>query len=221
MLKIYYKVNNIYLSVEYVGINVGKPIIVIDLNGCSRNCNWCTHNDDSYFKNIINMNLEDIIYRISDYNTFNVKITGGEPTEQEHLYELVSTLKDFNYIVTIETNGDIDHKAFELADILIIDIKSYSASTSTTKYKHIQQVKKKYKKLILKGVIQNQADIDFYHSNFRNEDLWLFKEENKGRTELITERLLLNFNWRICFKTDRLVGLDFDTIYRKKYLKND
>lgn len=214
----YLRVKAIYYSIEYVGDDIGKPIIVIDLFGCSRKCNWCNHNQISYNngeRGYIDYTIEDILYRVSEYNNTAVKITGGEPTEQENLTSLVKVLKECNYKVSLETNGDVDHKSFSLVDNLIVDIKPYS-SGKKTELTQIDKLKR-YKGLILKGIIQNQADIDYYQSNFNIDDLWLFREESNGNIENIVDRLVLNPNWRLSFRIDKIAGFDFDKVYKKIY----
>lgn len=219
ILSINFKVKSIYYAIEYVGTNIGKPIVILDLHGCTRKCKWCYKNERNYFdgiKGYINLDIEDILNNVSEYNSTNIKITGGEPTEQNNLYELVKTLKLIGYKVTLETNGERDDKAFEIVDALIVDIKPYSAG-KLTELERIDELKARYHNLILTGTIQTQADIDYFQSNFRVDDLWLFKEEKLGRSEYILERLMLNDNWRISFRTDKLAGIDFNKIYKKIY----
>ena len=91
----------IFKSIQGEGGLQGVPSILIRMFGCNLNCSWCDTNTLKYQE----MSVMEIINKIKSFNCKNVIITGGEPTIQINLNELILLLKSYGYHVTVETNA--------------------------------------------------------------------------------------------------------------------
>lgn len=98
-----YKINEIFESIQGEGFYSGTPVIFVRLAGCSMGCEWC---DTKYCQEVhYSLTAEQIISHLErHFVKKRVVITGGEPFEQD-LEQLVNTLRDNHYEVSIETNG--------------------------------------------------------------------------------------------------------------------
>jgi len=102
------RVTQVVKTIQGEGLNLGKPCLLIRLEGCNLKCPWC----DSKFTNKKNSGKEiDIVKLINDYNTVkhsylnHIMITGGEPLlYQKEVNEIINSVsKNINF--EIETNG--------------------------------------------------------------------------------------------------------------------
>jgi pyruvate formate lyase activating enzyme len=108
----------------------GKVAAVVFTQGCNFKCGFC-HNpelvppgatgiiDDDYFFNFLKVRAGKLD---------GVVITGGEPTIQSDLYEVISKIKALGYSVKLDSNGtnpDILEKLLgdKLLDYVAMDIK--------------------------------------------------------------------------------------------------
>ncbi len=103
----YLQVQEIFLTLQGEGPNVGTPAIFIRLGGCNLACDFCDTEFDSYQE----MSLKDILLQIQNILQKNPKIrlaviTGGEPMRQP-ITKLCQELQNIDLKVQIETNGTI------------------------------------------------------------------------------------------------------------------
>lgn len=99
------KVCEIFYSIQGEGELAGYPTIFIRLTGCNLRCRYC---DTEYaFYEGKEMGIDDIIERIKRYRSRYVCVTGGEPLLQREVLDLMETLLEDGYIVSLETNGSI------------------------------------------------------------------------------------------------------------------
>ena len=96
-----YHLHAMFSSLQGEGRNVGRPATFVRFSGCNLACKWCdTHKDER-----MTLTAEDIVRKVGEHSNKSVIITGGEPTIQRELGELVGALKDAGYWVALETNG--------------------------------------------------------------------------------------------------------------------
>ncbi len=95
-----YKINEIFMSMQGEGANLGKKVIFIRFSGCNMACPWCDTNHQTFE----NISIDDIYKKISQYDCNSIIITGGEPTIYD-LSPLLSFLKSKNYWIGIESNA--------------------------------------------------------------------------------------------------------------------
>jgi len=100
------KIQEIFVSVQGEGLNIGIPMTFIRLHGCSMGCNFCdtkeTWKSDIYKE----MPIHEIMTAVLAHKVRWACITGGEPMEQD-IMELILALKAAGIAVALETNGSI------------------------------------------------------------------------------------------------------------------
>jgi len=107
------KISEIYESIQGEGTNAGKPAIFLRTALCNLTCSWCDtkytwdwENYD-YKKEVIEMSINEIKEKITQFSITHLVITGGEPLlQQKELISLLSLLGT-KYYVEIETNCTI------------------------------------------------------------------------------------------------------------------
>lgn len=95
-----YPINEIFLSYQGEGFNIGRKCMFIRLSGCNLQCPYC---DTEHQKHKI-LTIEDIIDEIRQHDCENIVITGGEPTIYR-LRPLLYELKELGKWIALETNG--------------------------------------------------------------------------------------------------------------------
>ena len=91
----FFKVNEIFFSIQGESMFMGKPTIFLRFTGCPFDCSYC---DTTYaFTEGTKMSIDEILNSIVNYKTRYVCITGGEPLVQPHLHDLTNILLDKNW----------------------------------------------------------------------------------------------------------------------------
>ncbi len=149
-------INEIFYSIQGESLTAGEPTIFIRLAGCPLRCSYC---DTSYaFKDGKVISFENIISKISDYNTSFVTVTGGEPLAQKNCYTFLDLLQN-KFCVSLETSN-----AFPIQDInknvtIILDVKTprsnESESNIEANYNHLKNNDQ------IKFVICDKTDYDW------------------------------------------------------------
>ena len=116
------KVFEIFYSLQGESSRVGLPTIFIRLSGCPMRCHYC---DTAYaFQGGLMMGMDDIMSSIKKYDTRYVTVTGGEPLAQKEVLNLLKTLADSDYEVSLETGGGLSIKEVDPRVKIILDIKT-------------------------------------------------------------------------------------------------
>lgn len=103
----------------------GLPTVFVRLTGCPLRCNYC---DTEYaFHGGEKKSLDDIVTRIASYQTPYVTVTGGEPLAQPECLELLDTLVNNDYRVSLETSGALDISMVNPQVVKIMDLKTPSS----------------------------------------------------------------------------------------------
>ncbi len=96
-----YPVVEIFASVQGEGYNTGKEVVFLRLGGCNLSCPWC----DTAYLDFETENEDDVVTRVTAFQTKALILTGGEPLIQEGLESLLSRFKELGYWIGVETNG--------------------------------------------------------------------------------------------------------------------
>jgi len=99
------KVNEIFYSLQGEGFLAGVPSVFIRLAGCPLRCRWC---DTKYAWDETageDYSISEITQAVQQWPCKFVVITGGEPTVNPDLPQLVQELKASGKHITIETAG--------------------------------------------------------------------------------------------------------------------
>lgn len=116
------KINEIFFSIQGESSWAGYPTVFVRTSGCHLRCTYC---DTTYaYHEGQLMSVGDIVEKIKSYPAHYVCITGGEPLLQQNIYELMSTLCDLGYNVSLETSGDKDCASVDARVKKIIDVKT-------------------------------------------------------------------------------------------------
>ncbi len=121
--KLKFNVNEIYKSIQGEGTRSGLIFTFIRLQGCLLRCSWCDTPYALERKEVKTLMNGDRIYsEILDLNCKRIMLTGGEPLEQEDVFEFINFLCDEGYEVVIETNGQVlcdkvDNRAIKILDM--------------------------------------------------------------------------------------------------------
>ena len=99
-----YELVEIFESLQGEGRNMGRPCVFIRFAGCNLKCPWC----DTNVKKRFSLSLEDLLKEVKGFKAKSVILTGGEPTIQKDMPELVAALRREGYWVAVETNGTQD-----------------------------------------------------------------------------------------------------------------
>jgi len=158
-VRIKMKINEIFYSLQGEGIWTGLPNVFIRITGCNLRCSFC---DTKYaYYEGEEMEIKQIINKISKYNCKFICLTGGEPLIQDETLDLIKALVLKNYEIYLETNGSIDIKnIINISNLIIsLDIKCPSSNMQGNNYlDNIDLLKKKDQ---LKFVIKDNEDYEY------------------------------------------------------------
>lgn len=103
-----YQVVEIFQSINGEGQRAGERAAFVRMKGCNLACSYCDTswaNEPEAFCQ--NLNIEEILDRLSEFQVGNVTVTGGEPLLQKEIGSLLKALAAEGYRVEIETNGSV------------------------------------------------------------------------------------------------------------------
>ncbi|MGO9138422.1 MAG: radical SAM protein [Syntrophales bacterium] len=154
------KVNEIFYSVQGESSYAGKPCVFVRLTGCNLRCSYC---DTRYaYEEGEDLEIEEIINRITSHRCILVEITGGEPLIQKDTPLLIQKLLDMGFEVLLETNGSMDISVIDDRCVKILDIKC--PSSGETNKNDVENLKRLQTKDEIKFVIGNREDYDYAKS---------------------------------------------------------
>ena len=118
-------ITEIFHSLQGETSQSGVPFAFIRLTGCNLRCTYC---DSAYaFKGGKKMSESEILDTIAPFQVKNVLLTGGEPLLQRQTPSLAKRLAENNYIVSIETHGEVSIEGVAPLARIIMDIKTPSS----------------------------------------------------------------------------------------------
>lgn len=98
----FYRVNEIFYSLQGEGFWTGTPMVFLRLSGCNLKCPFCD-TDHAAFREMAVDEIVDEIQKTGN-NCGRVCITGGEPSLQLE-GELIGALHRAGFRIHLETNG--------------------------------------------------------------------------------------------------------------------
>lgn len=204
----YYKVKEIFRTLQGEGYWVGKPAIFIRFSGCNlwsgkeadrstAACQFC----DTDFVGGERMTATEICEAASSLwgkehreQRFCV-LTGGEPAIQVD-YQLIATLKRFEFFIAIETNGT--KRINEIVDWITVSPKANSLPLVQQKGDEIKLVHPQI------GVDPRQFDdLDFSHRFLQPMD----GVDAEANTKSAIDYCLSNPKWRLSVQTHKILGI--------------
>jgi 7-carboxy-7-deazaguanine synthase len=151
-------VNEIFLSIQGEGKEIGRPTVFIRLTGCNLRCNWC---DTEYaFYEGKKMSVEEVLDEVDRYGIKRVCITGGEPLlQRDEVLVLVDALLSRGYEISIETNGSLPIDGIHENVLISMDWKTPSSGESEKMLE--SNLKFLREKDQLKFVIADERDYEY------------------------------------------------------------
>ena len=151
------KIYEIFHSLQGETSRVGLPTVFVRLTGCPMRCTYC---DTEYaFSGGGNMQIAEILSKVSEFGTQYVTVTGGEPLAQKECYTLLQVLCDAAYSVSLETGGAMDIVPVDARVSIILDIKTPASNEEKNMlWGNVEHVKATDE---IKFVICNRADYDW------------------------------------------------------------
>lgn len=152
------RITEIFYSLQGESSTIGKPTLFVRLTGCPLRCVWC---DTEYaFTGGDYWQIEELIEKIESFKPQHICVTGGEPLAQKQpCEELMRTLCDKGYRVSIETSGAIDVAAVDARVTKVMDLKAPdSGEMSKNLYSNIEHLDKSDE---VKFVIMSRRDYDW------------------------------------------------------------
>ena len=119
-----YRLHSIFTSLQGEGRNTGRPATFIRFADCNLRCPWC----DTHRTVHLNLSLGELLLKVKHREKRFVILTGGEPSIQPGLSQLVRALKDGGHVVAMETNGLESPPEPELFDYIACSPKATYAS---------------------------------------------------------------------------------------------
>lgn len=151
------KIYEIFYSLQGETSRFGLPTVFVRLTGCPMRCSYC---DTEYaFSGGSNMEIGDILSKVAEFGTRYVTVTGGEPLAQKQCHDLLKSLCDANYSVSLETGGAIDIAPVDKRVSVILDIKTPASNEEKNMlWANLAHVKSSDE---IKFVLCNRADYEW------------------------------------------------------------
>jgi 7-carboxy-7-deazaguanine synthase len=116
------KITEIFYSLQGEARDAGRPTVFIRLTGCPLRCVYC---DSEYaFYGGEWKAIEQVMEQVASHGTPYVCVTGGEPLAQKRCQELLNSLCEAGYQVSLETSGAIDVSQVDERVSRVLDIKT-------------------------------------------------------------------------------------------------
>lgn len=201
-----FRIVEIFESLQGEGYNTGMPAIFIRFAGCNLDCPWC----DTDFRHYQRMSFEQIVHQVTSYQSKNIIITGGEPTLQTKLPELLTYLKNKGYFIAIESNGL--RSVYPEIDYIALSPKFYYRQ----RYHTLQQPTADE----IRIVVEDHPDmLDFcleMEQRIKASRYYLSPCEQEGQMNLLSTLRLLgqlnqarqNNKWQLSLQTHKLAGIE-------------
>ncbi|MEE4173477.1 MAG: 7-carboxy-7-deazaguanine synthase QueE [Xanthomonadales bacterium] len=116
------KITEIFHSLQGEARDAGWPTVFIRLTGCPLRCTYC---DSEYaFFGGKWMHFHEILAETRRHGVRHVCVTGGEPLAQKRCHQLLETLCDEGFDVSLETSGAIDISGVDTRVSRVLDLKT-------------------------------------------------------------------------------------------------
>jgi len=107
-----YGLVEIFESLQGEGRHTGRPCVFVRFAGCNLSCPWC----DTDVARRFEASLGEIVDEVKGFRARSVVLTGGEPTLQDGMPELVAALREAGFWTAVETNGTNDAEWLQFVD---------------------------------------------------------------------------------------------------------
>lgn len=117
------KINEIFLSIQGEGLQIGVPTLFIRAAGCDLRCIWCDTPYALLESQGTDWDVERVIGEVEKRGCRHVCITGGDPLMQkEECIDLVRRLIRSRYSVVLETSGAYSLEGLPESELLVVSM---------------------------------------------------------------------------------------------------
>ena len=157
------KLTEIFHSLQGEADSVGIPTVFVRLTGCPLRCQYC---DTAYaFHGGEWWEASAIIERVRQLGARYVCVTGGEPLAQKNCPELLASLCDEGWRVSLETSGAMSLDGLDPRVVLVVDVKTpASGEEGRNRYEELQRLASKDQ---VKFVICDRGDYEWSREKVR------------------------------------------------------
>ena len=202
-----YHLNEVFASLQGEGRNTGRPVTFIRFAGCNLSCPWCDTDHAEKFC----MTLPDLVKRVEELGVPSVVMTGGEPTVQTGLDELLSELKAKKYWIALETNGVIAPSRPDLFDYIAVSPKAEFAN----RYNDRQMLKKADEVRIVASARRMAGFCKVVRATIEATDYYISPLSKRGRMDIAGATALMDIlnegrlsnPWMLSVQTHKLIGI--------------
>lgn len=161
------RITEIFYSLQGETRTVGLPTVFVRLTGCPLRCRYC---DTAYaFQGGQTMPLAETLAQIAAYQPRYVTVTGGEPLAQKACHDLLASLCDAGYEVSLETSGALDVSTVDPRVVKVVDLKTPgSGEMDKNRYSNIEHINKLDQ---VKFVLCDRADYEWAKGILVQHDL--------------------------------------------------
>ena len=195
-----YPIVEIFHSVQGEALHAGIPHVFIRFGNCNLRCEWC----DTDFLTFEEMQLEDIVNQVLQYNCKRVIFTGGEPCLQD-LDTIGAELKKHDINLSVETNGTIPVP--EIIDWICVSPKDQVYPNVAIKQRTGHELKVVYcgQDLSMYDDLKQGFEHHFIQPCYMEND----SVEENGRSFAMVEKIVKdNPEWRLSLQTHKWMGVD-------------
>ncbi len=161
------RITEIFYSLQGESTTIGLPTVFVRLTGCPLRCVYC---DTAYaFQGGSKMSIASILEETGRFNTRFVTVTGGEPLAQKYCPNLLDSLIEKGYEVSLETSGALDVSKVNAQVKKVMDLKTPdSGGVNKNCMSNIDLLTKNDE---IKFVISSEGDYDWAKQLTEREDL--------------------------------------------------
>ncbi len=148
------RISEIFFSLQGETSRAGLPTVFVRLTGCPLRCTYC---DTAHaFTGGQTMTLPAIVAAVARHAPQYVTVTGGEPLAQKNSLQLLRTLCDAGYTVSLETGGMLDIAEIDERVMIVLDIKTpASGEVEKNHWANLEHIKPQDE---IKFVLCDEAD---------------------------------------------------------------
>lgn len=171
-----YNLVEIFDSLQGEGRNTGRPVTFVRFAGCNLSCPWC----DTSVKKRFSLSKEELLAEVKSRNPKSVILTGGEPTIQKEMAELVRALKGEGYWIGVETNGTNDAEWLKQVD--------YVACSPKAEFPDAVRLKRADEVRIVASSSETVAFAEKMRSRIKAVDYYISPCEREGEIDFATAK---------------------------------
>lgn len=202
-----YHLNEVFASLQGEGRNTGRPVTFIRFAGCNLSCPWCDTDRSEKFC----MTLPDLVKEVEELDVPSVVMTGGEPTVQSGLDDLLTELRKRGFWIALETNGVVAPHNPALFDYIAVSPKAEFAD----RYADRQMLKKADEVRIVSSSRRIADFCKTIRGKISATDYYISPLSKHGRMDLAQATSLLDIlnkdlkrdQWQLSVQTHKLIGI--------------